>query len=469
MSAGDNLPKRNRFRFWTLGAAAVLLLAGSGYLLPQRSPSGSQQAFSSPNRAQLFPTKPFANSGVIDNFSFPFDASYTVDLWHRVRNTVAANAYSAQASAADIASSRISQAEVAQDYFEVRALNAQRKIYEDTVANYRHELKLVQTLCSAGIDSDEEVSQAQTQLDSATAQLTDVGVSRANFEHALAVLTGQRPSGFSLPVAPFDPKPPEVPLALPSVLLERRPDVASAERRIAAANAQSAVGRAAYYPNLALNASAGLQTSHFTQWFTWSSRFWSLGPTLSQTLFEVGGLRGVTEQAQANYDAAVASYRCTVRSAFQAVEDNLSTLRILSQEVIEEQTAVNSAGRYVRLSQSRFRAGVDSYLNVITAQNALLTNRQTELQIQLRQMTASVSLVMALGGGWDPAQIPSYKQLLAAPAKRSPAAAPAPVPAGLPNPPALPPDLPVANAPGSDPRSPDPTPAGGDGSGSKTP
>jgi NodT family efflux transporter outer membrane factor (OMF) lipoprotein len=397
---------------------------------------------------------------VINNFTFPLDVSYTVDLWHRVRNTVAANEYSAQASAADIATSKLSiQAEVAQDYFQVRALDAQRKIYEDTVANYRQQLNLVETLYRAGIDSEEEVAQARTQLDTATAQLTDLGVSRANYEHAIAVLTGQPPSTFSLPPAPFVPKPPEVPVAVPSVLLERRPDIASSERRVAAANAQIGVARAAYYPDLTLSAAAGFQTSHFTQWFNWPSRFWSLGPTLSQTLFDAGARRGATEQAEANYDAAVAAYRGSVLSAFQAVEDNLSTLRILSTEIVQEHTAVNSANRYLELSLSRFRAGVDSYLNVITAQNTLLTNRQTEVQIELRQMTASVSLVMALGGGWDNTQLPAAKQLLAKPAKWSPPSAAAPSGAqGTPNPPPLNPNLPVPGAPQADPSDPKPTP-----------
>jgi NodT family efflux transporter outer membrane factor (OMF) lipoprotein len=407
-------------------------------------------------------TASLPNSGVINNFSLPFDVSYTVDLWHKVRNTVAANEYSAQASAADLATSRLSiQAEVGQDYFEVRALDAERKIYEDTVANYRQQLQLIETLFNAGIDSDEDVAQAQTQLDTATAQLTDLGVSRATYEHALAVLTGQPPEGFALPPAPFVPKPPEVPVAVPSVLLERRPDIAGAERRVASANAQIGVARAAYYPDLTLSAAGGFQTSQFLEWFNWPSRFWSLGPSLSETLFDVGARRGATEQAEANYDAAVASYRGTVLTAFQAVEDNLSTLRILSQEVVQEHTAVNSANRYLDLSLTRFRNGVDSYLNVITAENTLLTNRQTEVQIELRQMTASVSLVMALGGGWDNRQLPSYKQLLAKPGKWSPAGTAAPAgTSAAPNPPPLNPNLPGPGEPGSNPSTPAPAAAG---------
>jgi NodT family efflux transporter outer membrane factor (OMF) lipoprotein len=392
-----------------------------------------------------------STSGVFNNFAFPLDVSYEVDLWHRVRNNIAQNQYAAQASAADLATALLStQAELAQDYFEVRALDAQRKILEETVENYRRTLQLTQSLYQTGIDSEEEVAQAQTQLDTTTAQETDLGVSRANFEHAIAVLTGRPPATFSLPVAPFRPNPPEIPVEVPSDLLERRPDIAAAERRVAASNAAIGVARAAYYPNLTLSASGGLQTSHFAQWFNWPSRFWSVGPTLSQVLFDAGARRGATEQAEAAYDASVASYRSTVLSAFQAVEDQLSALTILSKEASQEQTAVLSAGHYLDLALTRFKTGVESYLNVITAQTALLSNRETELQVQLRQMTASVSLVMALGGGWDPAQLPQMKDLTARPPHWKPATesplSPASAPAA-PNPPPLPANLALPSAP----------------------
>jgi NodT family efflux transporter outer membrane factor (OMF) lipoprotein len=392
-----------------------------------------------------------SNSGVFNNFAFPLDVSYEVDLWHRVRNTVAQDQYSAQASAADVATALLSmQAELAQDYFEVRALDAQRKILEETVANYRQTLQLTVSLYQTGIDSEEEVAQAQTQLDTTTAQETDLGVSRANFEHAIAVLTGRPPATFSLRVAPFRPNPPEVPVAVPSELLERRPDIAAAERRVAASNAAIGIARAAYYPNLTLSASGGFQTSQFSQWFNWPSRFWSLGPTLSQTLFDAGARRGATEQAEAFYDASVASYRGAVLSAFQSVEDQLSALTILSKEAAQEQTAVTSASRYLDLALTRFKTGVESYLNVITAQTALLSNRETELQVQLRQMTASVSLVMALGGGWDPAQLPQMKDLTARPPHWKPAAESPLAPVGAPaapNPPSLPANLAVPSGP----------------------
>lgn len=401
-----------------------------------------------------------SSTGTINDFSLPFQFSYVVDMWHRIRNTVAANAYQAQASAADVATALLStQAELAQDYFQIRALDAQRKILQDTVANYRQDLELTLSRFKAGIASEEDVSQARTQLDTAIAQATDLGVSRATYEHAIAMLIGKPPANFSLPVAAFTPKPPAVPVALPSKLLERRPDIAAAERRVAAANAQIGVARTAYYPNLTFNATAGFETSTFAQWFDWPSRFWSLGPQLGATLIDVGARRALNEEAQAAYDQAVANYRQTVLGAFQAVEDNLSTLRILSREIVEQHTAVESANHFLDLSLTRYKGGVDSYLNVITAENTVLSNRETELGIQLRQMTASVSLIMALGGGWDFAEIPNYKNLLAKPPKRTPAGA-QPVntsaPVAPPNPPPLNPALPVPGAPNSSPANPQP-------------
>ncbi len=361
------------------------------------------------------------SSGIYNDFSFPVDVSYTVDFWHRIRNTIAANTYSAQASAADVATAKLSfEAELAQDYFEVRAIDAQRAILEDTLNNYRSSLNLTTTLYRTGIDSEQDVTQAQTQLDTATAQLTDLGTARAQYEHAIATLIGRAAGNFGLAPGRFNPNPPQVPVALPSVLLERRPDIAAYERQVAAANAQIGVARAAYYPNVTLTASGGLETSSFTQWFTWPSRFWSLGPSVSQTIYDAGARRAQVEQAQALYDAAIANYRQTVLNAFQAVEDNLANLRILDQEVSQQQTAIASSAHYLDLAMVRYKTGVDSYLNVITAETAVLSNRETQVQTQLREMAASVSLVMALGGGWDPSQLPDRKDLLARPARWNP-------------------------------------------------
>ncbi len=382
-----------------------------------------------------------SGSNVVNNFSLPFDISYTVDFWHRIRNQVAANAFSAQASAADLGTALLStQAALAQDYFEVRALDEQEGILQDTLKNYRDSLNLTQTLFNVGIDSEADVALARTQLDTATAQATEIGVARAQYEHAIATLIGRPAAEFSLAVGAFIPNPPQVPVAVPSELLERRPDVAAAERRVAVANAEIGIERAAYYPNLSLTGSGGFQTSHFVEWFNWPSRFWSLGPTLSQTLLDFGARRAANEQAEANYDAAVANYRETVLSDFQSVEDQLSALRIYAQEVAQYETAIHSSTHYLDLSLTRFRTGVDSYLSVITAQNSVLSNRETQVQTQLRQMTASVSLIMALGGGWETSQLPQVNNLLAKPGKWSPGGTA--IPAGQvasPNPPTVPP------------------------------
>ncbi len=384
----------------------------------------------------------------VNFFSLPFDVSYTPDFWHRIRNTIAADAYSAQASAADVATALLTtQAQLATDYFEIRSLDAQRQILHDTVGSYRAALDLTETLYKLGIDSEQDVAQARVQLDTATAQERDLGVNRATYEHAIAVLIGVPPSNFSLPLAPFNPNPPEVPVAVPSALLERRPDIAAAERTVASANATIGVARAAYYPTLTLSGSGGVESTSFIKWFQWPSLFWSLGPQLSQTLYDGGARRAQNEQAEAQYEADVANYRQTVLAAFQAVEDNLSTLRILADEVKEQHTAVQSSSRYLELAITRYKAGVDSYLNVITAQTSLLTNRETEVSIQLRQMTASVLLNEALGGGWDPASLPQMKDLLARPPAWKPAgAAPASGPVAPPNPPSLGPP-PKANPP----------------------
>jgi NodT family efflux transporter outer membrane factor (OMF) lipoprotein len=344
-------------------------------------------------------------SGAI--FSLPVEASYEPDLWGQIRNTVAVSADTAQASAGDLASARLSiQSQLAQDYFEVRALDEERRILDATAAAYRQDLNLTLKLFHDGIDSNEDVAQAQAQLDTAIAQATDLGTSRAQFEHAIAVLEGKAPANFSLAVAKFSAVPPPVPVALPSRLLERRPDIAAAERRVAAANAQIGVVRAAYFPALTLSATGGFESSHFSQWLTWPSLFWSLGPQLSETLIDFGYRRGQNEQARAAYDQTVANYRQTVLSAFQAVEDSMANLRILMTETEQRKTAVNSSKFYVDLSMTRFKAGIDSYLNVSTAQTAYLTNQENAVLTQLQLMQASVALVMAMGGGWEASYLP---------------------------------------------------------------
>ena len=343
-------------------------------------------------------------------YTLPLEATYEVDLWGRVRNTVAVNASNAQASAADLANARLSlQAQVAQDYFQIRALDEEKRILDAAAASYRRNLNIALNLFQNGIDSEEDVAQAQAQLDGAIADASDLGISRAQFEHALAVLVGRAPADFSLaPAVKFSAQPPPVPVALPSQLLERRPDIAGAERRVAAANAQIVVARAAYFPTLGLSATGGFESSHFSNWLTWPSRFWSLGPQAAETLLDFGLRRGQNAQARAAYDAAVADYRQAVLSAFQSVEDNLAALRILATEAGQRTTAANSSQHYLDLSLARFKLGIDSYLNVSSAETAYLANEESAVQIQLRRMLASVSLVMAMGGGWDVSQLPAH-------------------------------------------------------------
>jgi NodT family efflux transporter outer membrane factor (OMF) lipoprotein len=428
-------------------AARSLVVQVRSQLFPTIGGTGSytRQHFSTNTRAATVAPTGVTSSGIsstINQYSVAADVSYTVDLWHRVRNQIAADTASAQASAADVATALLTtQAELAQDYFEIRALDAQEGILQDTLKNYRDNLNLTTILFKTGIDSDQDVTQAQTQLDTAIAQATDLGVSRAQYEHAIATLIGKPAATFSLPVAPFVPKPPPVPVGVPSELLQRRPDIAAAERLVASENALIGYARGAYYPSLSLSASGGFLSSAISNWFAWPSRVWSIGPSVSDTLLDFGARRGAVEQAEATYDADVASYRQTVLSDFQTVEDNLASLRILATEVEQYETAVRASAHYLELAMIRYRTGVDSYLNVITAQNTLLTNRETEVQTQLRQMTSSVALIMALGGGWDSSQLPHYEQLLKHPPKWSPAGAPPgtqPTTIAPPNPPTVP-------------------------------
>jgi NodT family efflux transporter outer membrane factor (OMF) lipoprotein len=354
-----------------------------------------------------------APRGAVTDYSLPFEASWEPDLWGRVRNSVSANSLEAQATAADLESTRLSaHAELAADYFQLRALDAQKQLLDSTVDAYQEALELTKVRFQTGIVSDEDVAQAETQLSNAQAQATDVGIQRAQFEHAIALLTGQPASTFSIPVAPLKAEPPSIPVGLPSQLLERRPDIAAAERRVAEANAQIGVAKAALYPSLTLGATGGFSASSIASWLAWPARFWSVGPALAQTLFDKGRRKAVTEQARAQYDGTVAAYRQTVLTAFQEVEDNLAALRILSRELEQQEAAVKSAERSLALANERYKAGIDPYLNVLTAQATLLTNRRAALDLRMQQMTASVQLIKALGGGWNASELPTPKRLL---------------------------------------------------------
>lgn len=345
------------------------------------------------------------------DYSLPFDATWVPDLWGKVRNTINSQAYSAQASAADLANERLTiHAEVAVDYFQLRSQDALKQLLDSTVDAYKQSLDLTKALLETGIDSDEAVAQAETQLETTQAQDTGVGVLRAQDEHAIAMLLGQPPSTFSIPVKPLETVPPPIPFGVPSELLERRPDIAASERLVAQANAQIGIARAAYFPTLTLSASGGFQSSSITDWFSWPSRFWSVGPSLAETILDAGLRKATVDQFRAQYDETVANYRQTVLTAFQQVEDNLASLRILSQEIDQQVIAINSSQRFLDLATERYRLGIDPYLNVLTAQTTLLGNQQTLVNLKIQQITASVQLVEAVGGGWTRAQIPSVGQ-----------------------------------------------------------
>jgi len=360
----------------------------------------------------------------VTEYSLPFDATWVPDLWGRVRNTVSANVAGAQASAADLENIRLTaQAEVAVDYFSLRGEDALKQLLDSTVVAYQQSLDLTKALYDTGIDSDEAVAQAETQLESTQAADTNLGILRAQYEHAIATLTGRPASSFSLGAVPLNASPPAIPAGIPSGLLERRPDIAAAERTMAQANAQIGVARAAYYPTLTLSGALGLESTDFVKWFSWPSRFWSVGSSMAETIFDAGLRRASVQQYRAAYDADVASYRQTVLSAFQQVEDNLATLRILYQEVLQQDAAVKSADRNLALAVDRYRLGIDPYLNVITAQTSLLTNQQTAVNLRIQQMTASVQLIEALGGGWDASQLPTPSSLIAHSPGQAPASA----------------------------------------------
>jgi NodT family efflux transporter outer membrane factor (OMF) lipoprotein len=357
------------------------------------------------------------------DYTLPFDATWVPDLWGRVRNTVRSNVYSAQSSAADLENIRLTiHAEVASDYFQLRGQDALIDLLDSTVKAYQESLRLTQVLYETGIDSDESVAQAETQLDTTLAQDTNLGIARAQFEHAIAMFLGQPPSTFSIAHEPLKTPPPPIPLSLPSQLLERRPDIAASERLVAQANAQIGIAKAAYYPTVTLSASAGFESSAFTTWFAWPSRFWSIGSAAAETIFDAGLRRATVQQFQAQYETTVANYRQAVLTAFQQVEDNLASLRILSEQIQQQDAAVKAAQRNLDLATDRYKLGIDPYLNVITAQTTLLTNQQTAVNLRSQQITASVQLVEALGGGWDRTQLPSPASLVTGNANPAPGA-----------------------------------------------
>ncbi|MBS2128507.1 efflux transporter outer membrane subunit [Burkholderia thailandensis] len=361
-----------------------------------------------------------------NTYNVGLDASWEPDLWGKVSRTVGAQKAGEAAAAADLANARLSaQATLAQTYFQLRAADATQKLLDDTVASYQKSLQLTQNQYAQGVAARSDVIQAQTQLQSAQAAAIDNGIARAQYEHAIATLVGEPASTFSLPPMPLTAEPPAMPIDVPSAILERRPDVAAAERRAAAANEQIGVAIAAFFPTLTLSASGGFQSSVWSQLFTLPARFWSVGPQLAATLFDAGLRAAQTEAARATYDQDVAAYRAAVLSAFQDVEDNLASQRILEQEIAVQRQAVESARHALDITLNQYKAGTVAYLNVLTAQTTAFSAQQKLSTISGQRMVSSVGLVKALGGGWDVSQIARETGSMQAPAAPQPASGPA--------------------------------------------
>ena len=354
------------------------------------------------------PHSPQFNGVSFTDLQIPFELSYQVDVWGRVRRTVESYREQAQASAADLAAVNLStHAQLALDYFQARTLDAEEQLLNSTVTEYEQALQLIENRFAGGLASDLEVEQARTQLETTRAQAIDVGVARAQYEHAVAVLVGKPPASFSLPPLPLTAPPPPIPVGLPSDLLERRPDIAAAERLMASANAQIGVAKAAYYPLVNLAAAGGFESGSITTLLSGPSILWSAGPSAVVTLLDFGKRRAASDQAVAAYDQAVANYRQTVLTGFQQVEDNVAALRILEHEAQVQNAAVDAAQKYLTLANTRYTGGVTSYLEVTTAQSAALSDEVTAVNILGRRMVDAVTLVQALGGGWDRSSLPA--------------------------------------------------------------
>ncbi len=380
------------------------------------------------DRAALFPTigaapfvgaerysaaRPYFNSALANSgtgdFQVPLDLSWEIDLFGRIRRSVQAAREEAQATAADLENARLSiQAELATDYFELRAADAERKLLNDTVRQYEDALRVTTNRFQGGVSAKSDVTQAETQLEAARVQASDVEVRRAQYEHAIAILIGQPPEQLNLAVAPLHAEPPVIPAGLPSDLLERRPDIAAAERRTAEANEQIGIARAAYFPALSISAAVGFEGTSAANLFRSSSFIYALGPTLGQTFFDAGRRGGVSAQAIAGFAQTTADYRQTTLVAYQQVEDNLAALRILATEAEQQRRATAAAQESQQIFNNRYVGGVDTYLQVITAQTAALSNERNEIDIMRRRMDASVLLIKALGGGWNTSALPKY-------------------------------------------------------------
>lgn len=351
-------------------------------------------------------------------FSFPVDVTWVPDFFGKIRNQVREYQSASQVSAADLEVERLTEeSSLAQYYFEIRGQDALQKILNDTVDDDQKALNVAQGLYDSGVDDYISVVEARTTLQSAQAAAINVGVARAQYEHAIAVLLGKLATDFSLPPKPLLVPPPPIPVGVPTQLLERRPDVAAAERTLAKDNSVIGLGYAAYYPTITLSASGGFENSSFQKWFAWPSRFWSVGPAASETVFNGGLYRAQIHQYVATYNADLAAYRQTILEAFQQVEDYLASVRIYSQETLRQQDAVKSAQEFLNLELVRYETGVDPYIDVLTAQTTLLTDQENVTTAQIAEIVAAVDLIEALGGGWDRSDLPSPAQVSVKPSE----------------------------------------------------
>jgi NodT family efflux transporter outer membrane factor (OMF) lipoprotein len=358
------------------------------------------------SRSPSLANAPVTSTAAVNTYNLALNASWAPDFWGSVRRTVESDVASAQARAADLANARLlAQAQVALDYFQLRVVDAQRRLLDDTVAAYAKSLELTRNRYASGVAAKVDVVQAETQLKSTQAQAIDLGVQRAQLEHAIAILVGKPPAEFAIAPLPLDAAIPQIPVGIPSELLQRRPDIAAAERQMAAANAQIGVAIAAYFPSVTLSAADGYKTSIFRDLLTSPARFWSVGAAIGETLFDGGQRSAVVDQARAAYDAGVASYRQTVLTAFQQVEDNLAALRILEQEAESQSGAVQAARQSTELTINQYKAGTVSYLNVVTVQATQLANEATAVRILGQRLVAAVTLIQALGGGWNASEL----------------------------------------------------------------
>ncbi len=397
-------------------ARAIIREARSQYFpTVGTTPAISQQRSSSnlSNAGNTNGSGVVVNTGSTSNlYSLPLDVSWAPDLWGKVRNEVRNASYTAQVNAADLENERLTeQASLAEYFFEIHGQDALIKLYADTVAADQKALALTKGLYEIGIDDKISVVEAQNTLEAAESAATNLGVARAQYEHAIAVLIGKTASEFSIPARPLTTDPPPIPIGVPSQLLQRRPDVAAAERTMAAANAEIGVQDAAYYPTLSISASGGLESSLIQRLLEWPSRFWSVGPSLSETIFDAGLRRATVNQYVAIYNADLASYRQTVLTAFQQVEDSLAAVRILSQQIVQQKKVVDSAQLALNLELARYQTGVDPYIDVVTLQTTLLTDQQSLASLHIQEMTDAVMLIEALGGGWEASQLPTPSQV----------------------------------------------------------